>query len=127
MYTFFTIYTVVLVGNGEKTETPIELTPQANLKRILDYLDKFGYPILITISTDIVDLNLSENQNYYKLPYIWGKCTVSTIKFSIKGEHKDVCINGIPLPFCHEVNDIRISKFDSVSCDNNIFITTETF
>lgn len=126
-YTFFTIHTVIDIGSGEKLDNIFELSPKTNLKRVLDYVTPYGYPMMVSVTKTVVDLEKKENQKFYSLPKCWGECVVHTLKFSISGNITSFELQGIPLAFPTIVNSIRISKFDSICKNNNTSIRTQTF
>lgn len=127
-YTFYTIYTVIDIGDGSTIKDG-NLTSGMNLNRLLESIMVHSYPMMVSVSKDDIDMTKNNNSTYYSLPDDWGHCVVSTFKFSLP---KDVDINldGIPLVRPTVVNGYRINKFMSTGSDGslpNISISKQTF
>lgn len=126
-YTFYTISTVVDIGDGHTK--PIEnekMTSTVNLNRLLEQIMVHSYPMMVSVSETLVDLKKYTNSSYYNLPAKWGECIVRTFKFAL--EHDvDIKIDGIPLVLPTIVNGIRINKFVSTGTERNISISKKTF
>lgn len=126
-YTFYTINTVVDIGDGNTP--PIiddKFTGAMNLARIIEVVMMYDYPMMVSVVKTEVDLSKNNNSEYYNLPSSWGKCIISTFKFAIP---MDVVlkINGVPLVLPTIVNGARITKFNSVNSNRNISISKQTF
>lgn len=126
-YTFYTIHTVVDIGDGS-TPTIIDgkFTGAMNLSRILEAIMVHDYPMMVSVVRNEVDLTKGNNSEFYNLPSSWGKCIVSTFKFSLS---KDVNlkIHGIPLVLPTELNYQRITKFITNNSTRNISVSKQTF
>ncbi len=126
-YTFYTIHTVVDIGDGS-TPTIIDgkFTGAMNLSRILETIMIHDYPMMVSVVRNEVDLTKGNNSEFYNLPSQWGKCIISTFKFSLS---KDVNlrIHGIPLVLPTELNNQRITKFIMHNCTRNISVSKQTF
>lgn len=126
-YTFYTIHTVVDIGDGS---TPAikddKFTGAMNLSRIVEAVMMFDYPMMVSVVRNEVDLSKGNNSEFYDLPSSWGKCTISTFKFAIPMD-VTIQVNGIPLVLPTVVNGTRITKFNSVNSSRNISISKQTF
>lgn len=126
-YTFYTIHTVVDIGDGS---TPAILddkfTGAMNLSRIVEAVMVYDYPMMVSVVKNEVDLTKNNNSDFYDLPTSWGKCTISTFKFAIPMDVM-IQVNGIPLVLPTVVNGTRITKFNSVFSNRNISISKQTF
>lgn len=126
-YTFYTIHTVIDIGDGSTpTIKDGKFTGAMNLSRILEAIMVHDYPIMVSVVKTEVDLTKGNNSEFYNLPSSWGKCTVSTFKFSLS---KDVNlrIHGIPLVLPTELNNQRITKFIMNNSTRNISVSKQTF
>ena len=119
-YTFYTIHTVVDIGDG-KTPTIIDskFTGAMNLSRLLE-------AIMVSVVKNEVDLYKDNNSSFYNMPISWGKCTISTFKFALPMD-VELRLNGIPLVLPTELNGKRITKFITSGDDINISISKQTF
>ncbi|GAB0877558.1 hypothetical protein MZ16F87_41750 [Escherichia coli] len=126
-YTFYTINTVVDIGDGT-TPTIIDskFTGAMNLSRLLEAIMAHDYPMMVSVVKTEVDLYKDNNASFYNLPVSWGKCTLSTFKFAIPMD-VDLRLNGIPLVLPTELNGKRITKFITTGNDTNISISKQTF
>jgi hypothetical protein len=126
-YTFYTINTVVDIGDGS-TQSIIDnkFTGAMNLTRIVDAIMMYDYPMMVSIVKTEVDLTKGNNGEFYNLPTTWGKCIVSTFKFAIPMD-VIIKIDGIPLVVPTLVNDTRITRFNSTLSNRNISISKQTF
>lgn len=126
-YTFYTINTVVDIGDGSTpTILDSKFTGAMNLSRLLESIMVHDYPMMVSVVKNEVDLNKGNNAEFYDLPSSWGKCTVSTFKFAIPMD-VNLRINGIPLVLPTEVNRQRITKFITMNSTRNISISKQTF
>ena len=125
-YTFYTINTVIDIGDGNSTIKNGNLTSGMNLNRLLESIMLYSYPMMVSIVRDKIDLTKNNNNTYYSLPIYWGECMISTFKFALPID-VDIDIDGIPLVVPCYVNNIRISKFDSITTNWNISITKQSF
>lgn len=126
-YTFYTINTVVDIGDG--STKPIEnnkVTSTVNLNRLLEQIMVHSYPMMVSVNEIQVDLSSSTESVHYNLPSIWGKCTVRVFKFALPVDI-DIKIDGVPLVIPTLINDQRISKFTSTGDERNISINKKTF
>lgn len=130
-YTFYTINTVVDIGDG-KNECVLNgnITTTLNLYKLIECVTNYDYPMMVSISIDEnVDLTIEENKNYYNLPSIWGVCDIYTLKFTLS-KNINLTFDGIPLVIPSIVNNNRISKFienTELSNIKNISINKESF
>lgn len=126
-YTFYTINTIVDIGDGS---TPAiedgKFTSAMNLSRIVDSVMEYDYPMMVSVVKDEVDLSKGNNSEFYGLPSSWGKCIVSTFKFALPVD-VNININGIPLVLPTTVNHTRITRFNMVSSTRNLSISKQTF
>lgn len=126
-YTFYTIHTVVDIGDGSTPPiTDGKFTGAMNLSRLIETVMVFDYPMMVSIVKTDVDLTSGNNSDFYGLPSSWGNCTVSTFKFAIPMD-VNLNINGVPLVLPTIVNNIRITKFNAVNSSRNISISKQTF
>lgn len=134
-YTFYTINTVIDIGDGKTP--PIEnnkFTGAMNLSRLLESIMVYGHPMMVSINKLEVDLSKNNNSTFYNLPEQWGNCVVSTFKFTLPVD-VDIIIDGIPLVVPCIVNNTRLTKFNTLNIQNtqntqsacNISITKQTF
>lgn len=125
-YTFYTIHTVVDIGDGS-TATIVDgkFTGAMNLSRIVEAVMVYDYPMMVSVVRDEVDLSKSNNSEFYDLPSSWGKCIVSTFKFTIP-MNVTINLNGIPLVLPSIVNGTRITKFNAAMSTRNISISKQT-
>lgn len=126
-YTFYTINTVVDIGDGS-TPTIIDskFTGAMNLSRLLECVMEYDYPMMVSVVKTEVNLSDENNSSFYNLPSTWGKCIVSTFKFAIPMD-VELRINGIPLVLPTVVNNNRITKFAITGKESNISISKQTF
>lgn len=126
-YTFYTIHTVVDIGDGS-TPTIIDgkFTGAMNLSRLIEAIMVFDYPMMVSVVKTDVDLMKDNNSDFYNLPSSWGKCTVSTFKFALPMD-VNLQISGIPLVLPTVVNNIRITKLNTATSSRNISISKQTF
>lgn len=126
-YTFYTIHTVVDIGDG-KTPTIIDskFTGAMNLSRLLEAIMVYDYPMMVSVVKNEVDLYKDNNSSFYNIPFSWGKCTISTFKFALPMD-VELRLNGIPLVLPTELNGKRITKFITSGDDINISISKQTF
>lgn len=126
-YTFYTINTVVDIGDGS-TPTIIDskFTGAMNLSRLLEAIMVHDYPMMVSVVRNEVDLTKGNNSEFYSLPSVWGKCIVSTFKFALPID-VNLRLNGIPLVLPTVVNNDRITKFITTNCTRNISISKQTF
>lgn len=126
-YTFYTINTVVDIGDGS---TPMindgKFTGAMNLSRLVETITIHDYPMMVSIVKNEVDLSKDSNSDFYNLPAFWGKCTVSTFKFALTND-VTLKINGVPLVLPTVVNNSRITKFLTMNSTRNISIIKQTF
>lgn len=126
-YTFYTIHTVVDIGDGS---TPAiindKFTGAMNLSRIVEAVMMYDYPMMVSVVRTEVDLSKNNNSDFYDLPSSWGKCIISTFKFAIPMDVM-IQVNGIPLVLPTVVNGTRITKFNAVNSNRNISISKQTF
>ncbi|WNA16018.1 structural protein [Xanthomonas phage XaC1] len=124
-YTFYTIHTVIDIGDGNSKQNNI-LNSSKNLTRLLESIMSKSYPMMVSLHTDKIDLSKNNNSSYYALPRLWGECTISTLKFALPMDI-DIPVDGVPLVVSTLVNQYRITKFKSTGLDRNISITKQTF
>lgn len=127
LYTFYTIHTVVDIGDG--STSPInngKFTGAMNLSRLIETVMVYDYPMMVSIVRTEVDLSSGNNSDFYNLPSSWGQCVVSTFKFALPMD-VNLNISGIPLVLPTIVNNIRITQFNSVNTSRNISISKQTF
>ena len=126
-YTFYTIHTVVDIGDGA-TPTIIDgkFTGAMNLSRLIEAIMVFDYPMMVSVVRTDVDLMKDNNSDFYNLPSSWGKCTVSTFKFALPMD-VNLQISGIPLVLPTVVNNIRVTKLNTATSSRNISISKQTF
>lgn len=125
-YTFYTIHTVIDIGDGNSTKQNDILNSSKNLARLLESIMIQSYPMMVSLHTDEVDLSKNNNSAYYSLPRIWGMCKISTFKFALPMD-VEISIDGVPLVLPSTVSGNRISKFKITGTDRNISITKQTF
>lgn len=125
-YTFYTIYTVIDIGDGKTIDESEILNSSKNLSRLLESIMSYSYPMMVSLTITDVDLSKHNNSNYYSLPRKWGECKISTFKFALPIDI-NISIDGVPLVVPTIVNGIRISKFKISSSERNISITKQTF
>ena len=126
-YTFYTINTVIDIGDGNTP--PIvdgEFTGAMNLSRLIECVMMFDRPMMVSVVRAEADLSKNNNSAFYNLPSNWGECIVSTLKFALPMD-VELKVNGVPLVLPSEVNGVRLTKFNSVSSERNISITKQTF
>ncbi|AQW88817.1 hypothetical protein pEaSNUABM50_00288 [Erwinia phage pEa_SNUABM_50] len=126
-YTFYTINTVIDIGDGNTP--PINdgiFTGAMNLCRLVESVMIFDRPMMVSVVRTEVDLSKNNNAAFYNLPSAWGECIVSTFKFALPMDVNVNC-NGIPLVLPTEVNGTRLTKFNSVTSERNISISKQTF
>lgn len=126
-YTFYTINTVIDIGDG-KTPPIVndEFTGAMNLSRLVECVMIYDRPMMVSVVNSVVDLTKNNNSTFYNLPSSWGECTVSTFKFALPMDI-ELKVNGIPLVIPTIVNGKRLTKFNSVTSERNISITKQTF
>ena len=96
-YTFYTITTVVDIGDGVTGSVKNgEFTATINLARLVDTIQQHAYPMMVPVTSTEVHLGRDGNDSFYHLPAVWGSCKVTTFKFSLDVD-VDLDINGIPL------------------------------
>lgn len=118
-YTFYIINTVVDIGDGETGSVLNgKLTGTINLGRMVDCIMQHSYPMMVSVTSKVVDLGLEANASYYSLPQEWGLCTVSTFKFTLD-KNAEIELTGIPLVVPGEVNGNRITKY-STTCSTEL-------
>lgn len=126
-YTFYTINTVVDIGDGKISPiVDTNFTGTMNLSRLVECIMMYERPMMVSINKTIVDLSSGTNSSFYNLPSSWGECVISTFKFALPID-VDFTFNGIPLVLPTLVNGIRLTKFNSVTTERNISITKQTF
>ena len=125
-YTFYTIHTVIDIGDGKNVNETEILNSSKNLSRLLESIMSYSYPMMVSLTISDVDLSKNNNSNYYSLPRIWGECKISTFKFALP-MNINISIDGVPLVMPCVINDVRISKFKLSEPDRNISITKQTF
>ncbi len=126
-YTFYTVNTVVDIGNGNTP--PIvdgEFTSAMNLARIIECIMEFDRPMMVSITQHHIDLGKHNNSTFYDLPASYGDCTVSTLKFALPVD-ADIKLHGVPLVQPTTVNGTRINKFSVNEPERNISINKQTF
>lgn len=126
-YTFYTINTVIDIGDGS-TPTILDgkFTGAMNLTRLVESVMVYDYPMMVSVVCTEVDLSKQTNSVFYNLPRIWGNCVVSTFKFALPME-VSIPISGIPLVLPTEVNGIRLTRFNNTTSERNTSITYQTF
>lgn len=126
-YTFYTIHTVVDIGDGS-TPTIIDgqFTGAMNLSRMIEAVMVYDYPMMVSVVRNEVDLMQGNNSDFYDLPSSWGKCTVSTFKFALPMD-VTLQISGIPLVLPTVVNNTRLTRFVTFGSTRNISISKQTF
>lgn len=126
-YTFYTINTIVDIGDGS-TPTIIDgkFTGAMNLSRIIDSVMVYDYPMMVSVVKSEVDLSSGNNAEFYDLPPVWGKCIISTFKFALPVD-VHINLNGIPLVLPTTVNKTRITRFNMASSTRNLSISKQTF
>jgi|AGFT01.1.fsa_nt_gi hypothetical protein len=126
-YTFYTINTIVDIGDGS---TPAiidgKFTGAMNLTRIIQSVMDYDYPMMVSIVKNEVDLSKGNNSDFYNLPPSWGKCIVSTLKFALPVD-VHIQLTGIPLVLPTVVNKTRITRFNLAYSTRNTSITKQTF
>ncbi len=125
-YTFYTIYTVIDIGEGRNVNETEILNSNKNLLRLLESIMTYSYPMMVSLTITDVDLSKNNNSTYYSLPRIWGECKISTFKFALPMDI-NISVDGIPLVMPCIVNGKRISKFKISGSERNISITKQTF
>lgn len=126
-YTFYTINTIIDIGDGNTT--PISdgiFTGAMNLCRLVESIMVFDRPMMVSVVKTNVDLRKNNNSTFYNLPSSWGECIVSTFKFTLPMDVNINC-NGIPLVLPTVVNGHRLTKFNSTTSERNISILKQTF
>lgn len=126
-YTFYTINTVIDIGDGS-TPTIIDgkFTGAMNLTRLVESVMVYDYPMMVSVVRNQVDLSKVNNADYYNLPRFWGNCVVSTFKFTLPME-VSIPLSGIPLVVPTVVNDLRLTRFTTATSERNTSITYQTF
>lgn len=126
-YTFYTIHTVIDIGDGS-TPTILDgkFTGAMNLCRIVESVMMYHHPMMVSVTKTLVDLNKLTNSTFYGLPQTWGECIVSTFKFAIPMD-VNLTLNGIPLVLPCEVNGRRLTKLNSTTSERNVCISKQTF
>lgn len=126
-YTFYTINTVIDIGDGS-TPTIVngEFTGAMNLSRLLECVMVFDRPMMVSVVKTEVDLSKNNNSSFYNLPSAWGECIVSTFKFALPMD-VELSVSGVPLVLPTTVNGVRLTKFNSTTSERNISITKQTF
>lgn len=112
-YTFYIVHTVIDIGDGEKGSVQNgKLTGTINLGRLVESIMQHSYPMMVSVNTRNVDM--SKDASYYSLPEEWENCVVSTFKFALDS-NANIDIDGIPLVVPCVVNDVRITKYNTVT------------
>lgn len=126
-YTFYTINTVIDIGDGSTPPIINEtFTGAMNLSRLLESIMVYDHPMMVSVVRNVVDLSKNNNSTFYNLPSKWGECVVSTFKFTLPMD-VNISINGIPLVLPTVVNNSRLTKFNMVTSERNISISKQTF
>lgn len=125
-YTFYTIHTVIDIGDGRNVNETEILNSSKNLTRLLESIMSYSYPMMVSLNISDVDLSKNNNHTYYSLPRVWGECKISTFKFALPIDI-NISIDGVPLVMPCIVNGVRISKFKLSGSERNISITKQTF
>ncbi|EBS4516390.1 hypothetical protein DQT32_03035 [Salmonella enterica subsp. enterica serovar Braenderup] len=126
-YTFYTVNTVIDIGDGKTPPIVNEMfTGAMNLSRLVECVMVFERPMMVSVVRTEVDLSKNNNSSFYNLPSTWGECIVSTFKFALPMD-VDIKVNGVPLVLPTEVNGTRLTRFNSVTSERNISITKQTF
>lgn len=125
-YTFYTIHTVIDIGDGRNVNETEILNSSKNLTRLLESIMSYSYPMMVSLTISDIDLSKNNNHAYYSLPRVWGECKISTFKFTLPMDI-NISIDGVPLVMPCVVNDVRISKFKLSGSERNISITKQTF
>lgn len=125
-YTFYTIHTVIDIGDGRNVNETEILNSSKNLTRLLESIMSYSYPMMVSLNISDVDLSKNNNHTYYSLPRVWGECKISTFKFALPMDI-NISIDGVPLVMPCVVNGVRISKFKLSGSELNISITKQTF
>lgn len=126
-YTFYTINTVVDIGDGSTpTISDGKFTGAMNLSRIVESVMEYDYPMMVSVIKAEVDLSKGNSSEFYALPPSWGKCIVSTFKFALP-VNVHINLNGIPLVLPTMVNKTRVTRFNMVTSTRNISISKQTF
>jgi len=126
-YTFYTINTVIDIGDG--LTPPIvdgTFTGAMNLSRLIECVMEFDRPMMVSVAKTEVDLSKNNNSSFYNLPSSWGECIVSTFKFALP-MNVDIKVMGVPLVLPTDVNGTRLTKFNNTTSERNISITKQTF
>lgn len=119
-YTFYTINTVVDIGDGNSgILNSDKFTSTMNLMRLAECIMQHSYPLMVSVTKNEVDLRDNTISNYYNLPQYWGKCTVSTFKFSLELDI-DLNIDNIPLVIPTVLDNDRIVKFKTSNINGTI-------
>lgn len=123
-YTFYTIHTVVEIGDGSTSS--VENGTFTNLARLVESIMQHSYPMMVSIHKTMVDLSDESNSTFYDLPKSWGNASISTFKFALD-KNVELNFDGIPLVLPSVVKSNRIIKFQSTGSEKNISIQKQTF